>query len=187
MLSKANMQLASEVLKLKKEVDYWQSQAMADALTGLGNRRAFDKDLLDLWSLCKRKNENISILYFDLDGLKACNDNHGHDYGDQFIKQVGYAVESCIRQYDKASRWGGDEFAIILPMTSATESMVIAERIRLMITSLRDADGRFYGTASIGVASSPAALTTPDRLVSDADLAQKKAKQLGKNKVCKLD
>jgi diguanylate cyclase (GGDEF)-like protein len=182
--SKVEEQLVSEIARLREELAYWKEQSTTDALTGIGNRKSFDDDLLHTWQMCSRLSFDISVIYFDLDGLKAANDNIGHSYGDEFIKQVANAVKSSIREYDKLSRWGGDEFAVILPMTSKQDALSIADRIRLVVASLRDGNGRFYGTASIGMATSKAVFTTPEKLVNSADIAQKQAKQSGKNRVC---
>jgi diguanylate cyclase (GGDEF)-like protein len=182
--SKVEEQLVGEIARLREELAYWKEQSTTDALTGIGNRKSFDDELLHNWQMCARLSFDISVIYFDLDGLKTANDSYGHGYGDEFIKAVAYAVKSSIREYGKLSRWGGDEFAVILPMTSKQDALSIAERIRLVVASLRDGKGRFYGTASIGVATSKAVFTTPEKLANDADMAQKRAKYSGKNRVC---
>jgi diguanylate cyclase (GGDEF)-like protein len=126
----------------------------------------------------------------DLDHFKTVNDQHGHQVGDQALRQVASALTHYVRPYDWASRWGGEEFLIMLPGASAAGAATAAERIRLTIaeTPLVLADGAtVILQASLGVACTSAedkAYLSLEQLVQKADEALYQAKREGRNRVC---
>lgn len=161
--------------------------AHTDGLTGLLNRRAFDESLEREWKRASRDGSQVSLLLLDLDHFKAFNDRYGHPVGDECLRSVSAAVIGAVRATDVVSRYGGEEFAVVLPNTSAEGAVELAERIRSAIVALRlPHDGRPDGadivTASIGVATA-AAGRMPESLVHAADTAMYKAKDAGRNRV----
>ena len=106
-----------------------QHQARTDGLTGLVNHRTFYEILeQELWR-SKRSGEQISLIMVDVDNLKTINDQYGHRAGDKVIKEISESIKESIRQIDTAARYGGDEFAIILPNTSLSDAAIVAERM----------------------------------------------------------
>jgi len=107
------------------------SLARSDALTGLGNRRAFDEALSDECIRARRNAQPLTLVYIDLDHFKRVNDELGHDAGDQVLCQLAAAVRQVVRGHiDRAFRLGGDEFALLLPGSSAAQAHAVVDRIR---------------------------------------------------------
>ncbi|MDE2378735.1 diguanylate cyclase [Bradyrhizobium sp.] len=168
--------------------------ATKDGLTGLSNRRAFDQMLLEEWSRAQRTQQPLSLLFADVDHFKLFNDHHGHQNGDECLRAVAAVVRShASRPLDLASRYGGEEFALILPETDRTGACGIAEAIRSAVMELRIAHGAdgagAHVTLSVGVAShGPGEFDFgPDRLLGLADQALYAAKRLGRNRVICAD
>ena len=119
--------LAQEALV--KANNYLIRLAMIDQITGLGNRRNFEKMLFREFNLAKREKTTLALLMCDLDLFKAYNDTYGHQEGDSCLKQIADAIsETITRPADLACRFGGDEFAVILPRTDLIGSLRIAEK-----------------------------------------------------------
>ncbi|MEM9301612.1 MAG: GGDEF domain-containing protein [Pseudomonadota bacterium] len=156
--------------------------ANSDDLTGLMNRRA----LLDRFSVEAARRQSLSLLLVDLDHFKAVNDRHGHPLGDQVLTQVGRLLEGVIRPADCAARLGGEEFAVLLPNTTAASATVVAERV---LRAFRQTGWpRDPITASIGVATvlcqhGASAHRLWSRLNDAADHALYRAKRAGRNRV----
>ena len=116
-----------------------QQQALTDALTGCYNRRSFemqlDKDLM----MAKRSHQPLSLIMLDLDRFKHLNDSAGHDAGDQALRQLADCFRLELRGVDSAARFGGDEFALILPQAYADGALIVAERVRARVERLADA------------------------------------------------
>lgn len=165
---------AAQVLADRLEAD-----ALADSLTGLGNRRAFDRDLRRELGRAARHDRRFSVALLDLDGLKAINDRDGHAAGDAALRHTAGAIRSALRAGDGAFRFGGEEFVVILPGASAAEGLRVAERIRLKLeqTPVHYAGQSIAFTASIGVAAgAPLAFSAADSALYDA-------KREGRNRV----
>ncbi|WP_321822197.1 MULTISPECIES: diguanylate cyclase [unclassified Burkholderia] len=161
----------------------------SDGLTGLSNRRYLDEYLNAEWRRGARERSELSLLMIDVDNFKLYNDTYGHVSGDDVLKRVASTVESCLgRPGDLAARFGGEEFAVVLPGTSPGGVRLLAEKIRLAIEALRlehvhSSTGR-YVTISIGGASVVPAVGTPmTSLIEAADRALYRAKRDGKNRV----
>lgn len=161
-----------------------QRQATTDGLTGLANHKRFYEILeKELWR-CRRYGGQISLVMVDIDNLKKINDTYGHRAGDKVIRRISSKIRECIRQIDTAARYGGDEFAVILPNTSLTDAVVVAGRMvdavaQSPITWKKEQIGL---SISVGLGQYDAA-SSPEDITSRSDQALYTAKQAGKNTV----
>ncbi len=156
-------------------------QAMYDGLTGLFNRRAFDDLLRRSLATVGRTGNPLALVIVDLDHFKAVNDTHGHDAGDAVLRDFADLLRSVCRPSDLPSRWGGEEFALLLPETGSEEGILVAERLRAAIESHAfPAAGKL--TASLGIAVATEAEDV-DAFWKRADEALYRAKEDGRNRV----
>jgi len=161
-----------------------QRQATTDGLTGLANhKRLYEILEKELWR-SRRYGGQISLIMVDIDNLKKINDSYGHRAGDKVIKKISSKIKECIRQIDTAARYGGDEFAVILPNTSLDDAIVVAERMletvgNSPITWKRE---QIALSISVGLGQYDAD-TSPEDITSRSDEALYTAKQAGKNTV----
>ncbi len=158
-----------------------QEKARVDGLTGLLNRRSLDEVMASEISRHSRYGGVFSLIILDLDSLKSFNDNYGHLAGDDLLAKIGSFVKNSIRSSDQAFRYGGDEFAILLPNTSIDAANQVAERIRKQVTS-RVIVGHIPVTASLGLASWPANGIGANEVIAAADAALYQAKRSGGNR-----
>mgnify|MGYP006271623871 FL=1 len=157
-----------------------------DALTKLFNRRHFMELLRAEYSRAKRYGNSLSYVMVDVDRFKDLNDTYGHVYGDQVLKAVGEVLRDGLRQHDMAGRYGGEEFALMLPQTSVQGATAVAERCREVIEArpVTLDEQTLYVTASFGVASIPdPRVDTLDDLIRLADEGLYAAKEGGRNRV----
>jgi len=179
-LDAAYKELESTNSKLKET-------SFRDEVTGLYNRRFFAIRLEEEISRHRRFNHPVSVVLLDLDGFKAVNDDLGHAVGDDTLRDVAQILQKYSRGINVVSRYGGDEFAILLVETSKAGARRYAERIRDVVSKFRFAHGMPV-TASLGVASLPDDdVATGDDLIKLADEALYAAKRSGKNQVAVLD
>jgi two-component system cell cycle response regulator len=170
-----------------KQADIYEKLAQTDGLTELHNYRFFQQRLSIELNRARRFSRSLSLIMLDLDHFKAYNDVFGHQAGDQALRQLAIRLRYSSRSYDLVARYGGDEFAIILPETSKEMAVEVAERIRAAVEHSRvegprrSLDSRF--TASLGISSFPDDATEPDELIRRADLALYLAKARGRNRV----
>lgn len=159
--------------------------SMTDPLTGLFNRRFFKSRLFEEAERVRRQRDSFSVFIIDVDDFKAFNDNWGHLAGDYVLKRISTALKDAVRTVDVVVRYGGEEFAVILPHTSKKDSEVIAERIRTDVEELKfPADMTCQSpTISIGIAEFPGDARNTDDLIYRADAAMYQAKRRGKNRV----
>ena len=177
-----------EMEQLRTELTHVREVAKTDALTGLLNRRAFDKELSDLF---EQSHQQICLAILDLDHFKRINDNFGHPIGDKVLKYfASILLEHCAKHHFVA-RYGGEEMAIIMPNTLLVDALALTEKIRKLLESsnLKRKDntesiGRV--TVSIGVAEL-SINDTPDSFIDRADKALYQAKESGRNKVITAD
>lgn len=161
-----------------------QHQATTDGLTGFVNHKTFYEVLeKELWR-SRRYGGQISLIMVDIDNLKKVNDTYGHRAGDKVIKEISRRLKDCIRQIDTAARYGGDEFAVILPNTALAEATVAAER---MVNTVSDSavtweDIQIPLSVSVGLGQYDSD-STPEDVTSRSDQALYTAKQAGKNTV----
>jgi len=155
-------------------------KARIDGLTGLLNRRSLDEVMASEINRHSRYGSVFSLIILDLDNFKAFNDNYGHLAGDNLLKEGGSSIRNSIRGADQAFRYGGDEFAVLLPNTSIDAANRVAERIRKQVASKVTA-GNISVTVSLGLASWPANGISANEVIEAADVALYHAKRSGGN------
>jgi diguanylate cyclase len=177
--------LAAAETKLQQqagEIACYVSEARTDALTGLPNRRAFDDELTRRFAAWRRHEARLSMLLVDVDHFKKFNDRHGHLAGDAVLHEVAQALHATMRQSDLVARFGGEEFAAVLPHSDIGEARQAAERVRRAIQQrvFRFEDRSLQVTVSCGAAQ---ALRGEDSasLITRADAALYSAKKAGRN------
>jgi len=171
-----------------------------DALTGLGNRRCFDKGLAAAWVHAEASRTPLGLVMFDIDHFKKFNDALGHRAGDECLRAVGAAVAACVREpADTLARYGGEEFALVLPGATLAEAAIAAERVRCAILDLAiphpGGTETGYVTVSLGVAcampgvgsTGVMSIASPGALVEAADRCLYAAKHRGRNQIATND
>jgi diguanylate cyclase (GGDEF)-like protein len=177
----------SQRAQLQDQARRMQTLSYLDGLTGLANRRRFDQSLADNWALAQRTRKPLALIMLDVDYFKPFNDNYGHQRGDEVLKQVAAVIRGAVvRQSDLATRYGGEEFALLLPNTGEEGAAQLAERLRLAIREAAIPHeyshiGRHL-TCSFGVAALvPDPHQSPRDLVRRADEALYASKAGGRN------
>jgi diguanylate cyclase (GGDEF)-like protein len=161
-----------------------QHQATHDDLTGLPNRALFEHAAERALAHGERSHDGVALLFVDLDGFKAVNDDYGHDAGDVLLLEVARRLESCLRAGDVVARLGGDEFTVLLPGAQAAKAWEVAERIRATIADpIRIPDATVTVSACVGVAVAPNDASDYKGLVHAADVAMYRAKRSGGGRV----
>jgi len=173
------VELSVSMTKLLETV---KTQAVTDVLTGLYNRRYFNETLEKEVKRAQRSKIPFTLITLDLDHLKQINDNYGHTAGDTAIALIGKVLLGYARETDIAARFGGEEFALVMPNTDIDGGMVVAERIRSVIAS-KKVEGFGNITASFGVATYLKHANTLEELVKVVDQAMYSAKENGRNRV----
>lgn len=156
--------------------------AQHDAVTELDNRHAMERRLRFWHTHCQRYRRPISLLFIDLDRFKAVNDSFGHDVGDRYLKAVAARLRSALRASDHLARWGGDEFAVLLPEADQAQALQVGEKLlqALTDTPIAVAEQRIPASASIGIATAPMDTDNVEELVGLADQAMYRAKRAGR-------
>lgn len=175
-------------LRDEKEVENEQllyELATRDSLTGLDNRYQFRTHLKHNVDRARRNGLPLSLMMIDADHFKSVNDRHGHDIGDKVLIHLARTIESCCRASELCARWGGEEFAVLMPDGDKHAAFALGERIRLAVEGnpLRHAGGSIYLSVSIGCAELGLA-DDLDQFFRNADQNLFKAKQMGRNRVC---
>lgn len=179
------MALALDRAGWHQKATQFQLLSITDPLTGLLNRRYLEERLGEEFERSKRHRFPMSFLMVDIDNFKEYNDRNGHQAGDIALEITAQCLKSALRSADVASRYGGEEFSILLPQTNLTEALVIAERIRSRVekSSYPHGERQPHGavTVSIGVSAFGPKLETPSSIIGAADHALYVAKSRGKN------
>lgn len=174
------------VEQIRKSTIALDLQGWKDSLTHMYNHEAFYEELENYMKRYKEKGETFSILIADIDNFKKVNDTYGHAYGDEVIREVASVFEQCKGKKEFASRYGGEEFALIMPGRDKKDAVLLADKIRREFEKrkLECEDGAKSFTISIGVAEYAKEYPTASLFFEQADKALYDAKVGGKNKVC---
>jgi len=181
-----------EINQLQKNLAQVRNESLTDPLTSLANRKHFDQQLTEIMAEAAERNEPLSLAMADIDHFKTFNDTWGHPTGDQVLRLVAMALKQNVKGQDIASRYGGEEFAIILPNTVLRSAVIVADHIRRAVMSkelVKRSTGQNLGrvTVSIGVATTRQD-DTPQSLIARADACLYAAKRNGRNRViCESD
>ncbi|WP_315779062.1 MULTISPECIES: GGDEF domain-containing protein [unclassified Bradyrhizobium] len=181
-----------EISGLQHSLEAIRAESLTDPLTGLGNRKYFDRMIETAVQTGLATDQPLSLLMFDIDHFKSFNDSYGHLTGDQVLRLVGMTLKHAIKGQDIAARYGGEEFAVVLPNTSLRQALTVADQIRRAVTAKelkKKSTGEILGrvTISVGVSMLRAGDDT-DALIERADACLYAAKRGGRNKVvCESD
>lgn len=182
---KVQLKIKSLQVKLKKSNQMLLDLSHTDPLTGLNNRRSMMEMLEKELERSQRGNSALSLIMLDVDFFKRVNDGFGHQQGDEVLKGLAELLRQALRQYDMAARFGGEEFALILPGVDLDEAVKVAERLRRQVEAYRfeTAGNPLEVTISLGIACHPGAdIHTVDDLIREADYALYSAKRNGRNR-----
>jgi diguanylate cyclase len=182
----------TEISNLQQSLEAIRAESLTDPLTGLGNRKYFDRSIETLVQSAITSGEPLSLLMFDIDHFKSFNDSYGHLTGDQVLRLVGMSLKQTIKGQDITARYGGEEFAVVLPNTALRQALTVADHIRRAVMSKelkKKSTGEILGrvTISVGVSMLKPGDDT-DSLIERADACLYAAKRAGRNRViCEAD
>ncbi len=173
--------------RLRDNVQASIEMAITDALTGLFNRRYMETHLATLLEQAASRGKPLSVLILDIDYFKSINDGHGHDAGDDVLREFSLRIRKSIRNIDLACRYGGEEFVIVMPETDMSVATMVAERLRRRIAgepfSIQNGSRQLDVTISIGIAALAGPADTASAVLKRADTALYRAKRDGRNRV----
>lgn len=172
--------------ELRQSVTQTLALAVTDELTGLYNRRYFDRHLSLMLEKAREQERDMAVMLIDMDFFKSVNDTHGHDIGDAVLKEFSQRLRRNIRGVDLACRFGGEEFVVLMPDTDYRQAQGVAERVRLAVAErgFETANMRpLTVTCSVGVALNEHQMDTPEMILKRADVALYRAKREGRNRV----
>ena len=181
-----------EIGNLQQSLEAIRAESLTDPLTGLGNRKYFDRMIDMAVQNALASNEPLSLLMFDIDHFKSFNDSYGHLTGDQVLRLVGMSLKQTIKGQDITARYGGEEFAVVLPNTALRQALTVADHIRRAVMAKelkKKSTGEILGrvTISVGVSVLKQGDDT-DALIERADACLYAAKRNGRNRVvCEVD
>jgi len=182
----------SEISNLQQSLEAIRAESLTDPLTGLGNRKYFDRSIDAAVQSALASDEPLSLLMFDIDHFKSFNDSYGHLTGDQVLRLVGMSLRQTIKGQDITARYGGEEFAVVLPNTALRQALTVADHIRRAVMAKelkKKSTGEILGrvTISVGVSMLKPGDDT-DSLIERADACLYAAKRNGRNRVvCEAD
>jgi diguanylate cyclase (GGDEF)-like protein len=179
--------LALERAEWQERATEFQLMSITDSLTGLPNRRYLEERLAEELNRSKRYDYPMSFLMIDIDDFKAYNDTNGHQAGDVALQITAHCLKGALRAVDIASRYGGEEFCILLPQTGMVEAGVIADRIRQRVSTTEFPHGKAQPlgrvTISVGVSTFTKNIDTSENIIAAADRALYQAKSQGKDRI----
>lgn len=173
-------------VELRESVNHTLALAVTDELTGLYNRRYFERHLSLMLGKAQEQSRDMALMLIDMDFFKAVNDTHGHDIGDAVLKEFALRLRRNIRGVDLACRFGGEEFVVLMPDTDFRQAQSVAERVRQAVAERpfeAGAQRPLNITVSVGVALNDAEGDTPELVLKRADIALYRAKREGRNRV----
>ena len=173
-------------VELRESVNHTLALAVTDELTGLYNRRYFERHLAIMLGKAREQDRDMAVMLIDMDFFKAVNDTHGHDIGDAVLREFAQRLRRNIRGVDLACRYGGEEFVVLMPDTDYRQAQNVAERVRMSVAERSFEVGKGRGltvTVSVGVALNEGENDTPDVILKRADIALYRAKREGRNRV----
>jgi two-component system cell cycle response regulator len=189
MLARARTQIKRKryTERLRDNVQLSIEMAITDGLTGLFNRRYMENHLSTLVDQSAARGKPIAVMVLDIDYFKSINDSHGHDAGDDVLREFAIRVRKCIRNIDLACRYGGEEFVLVMPETDKAVATMVAERLRRRIAgepfAIQQGAKSLEVTISIGIAAASGASDTAAAILKRADTALYQAKRDGRNRV----
>ena len=172
--------------ELRQSVTNTLALAVTDELTGLYNRRYFDRHLSLMLDKAREQERDMAVMLIDMDFFKAVNDTHGHDVGDAVLREFSERLKRNIRGVDLACRFGGEEFVVLMPDTDFRQAQGVAERVRMAVAERGfEAPGLrpLTVTCSVGVALNEHEVDTPEMILKRADVALYRAKREGRDRV----
>jgi two-component system cell cycle response regulator len=173
-------------LELRQSVTNTMAMAVTDDMTGLYNRRYFDRHLGVMLGKAHSQERDMALMILDIDHFKSVNDTHGHDIGDAVLKEFAARLKRNIRGVDLACRFGGEEFVVLMPDTDYRQAEMVAERVRQAVAERVFEVGATRAisvTVSAGVTLNEKISDTPETLIKRADVALYRAKREGRNRV----
>lgn len=180
------MAVALERAEWQERATEFQLMSITDSLTSMPNRRYLEERLAEELNRSKRYDYPMSFLMIDIDDFKAYNDMNGHQAGDLALQITAHCLKAALRSADVASRYGGEEFCILLPQTGMVEAAAIADRIRQRVNTTHYPHGKTQPlgrvTISVGVSTFSPILNTSENIIAAADRALYQAKSLGKDR-----
>ncbi|UPJ53619.1 GGDEF domain-containing protein [Bradyrhizobium sp. 200] len=182
----------TEISNLQHSLEAIRAESLTDPLTGLGNRKYFDRSIEMAVQTALANGEPLSLLMFDIDHFKSFNDSYGHLTGDQVLRLVAMSLKQTIKGQDITARYGGEEFAVVLPNTGLRQALTVADHIRRAVMAKelkKKSTGEILGRVTISVGVS---MLKPDddtdSLIERADACLYVAKRNGRNRViCEVD
>lgn len=177
---------ARYTIELRQSVNNTLALAVTDDMTGLYNRRYFDRHLGVMLGKAQGQDRDMALMILDIDHFKAVNDTHGHDIGDAVLREFAARLRRNVRGVDLACRFGGEEFVVLMPDTDVRQAEAVAERVRQAIADrpFEVGAGRPLAvTVSAGVSLHENQTDTPETLIKRADVALYRAKREGRNRV----
>ena len=173
----------TDITKFKEKSNILEYQASHDKLTGLFNRNKFDEIFSKEIKRTKRYKNELSVIIFDIDNFKMVNDTYGHQIGDEVLKDISKIALDNVREQDITTRWGGEEFFILLPQTNLSGAIIVANKIRTSTENHIFTEKSIKITVSFGVAEFCIESDDEKTIISKVDKLLYEAKRTGKNKV----
>jgi diguanylate cyclase len=177
----------SEISGLQQSLEAIRAESLTDPLTGLGNRKYFDRMIGMAVQTALADSQPLSLLMFDIDHFKSFNDSYGHLTGDQVLRLVGLSLKHSIKGHDITARYGGEEFAVVLPNTALRQALTVADHIRRAVMAKelkKKSTGEILGRVTIsGGVSMLKTGDDTDALIERADACLYAAKRNGRNRV----